>query len=115
MNVTNNTRSNGGTTVAPEATPAVRRKLSTTAAELMAERQGQLPVWIRSPKSGPEHFCGFSRAKLYELAGDGKIRSVSIREPGQVKGVRLFHLGSILDFVARCEAQANTDKEGVVL
>ena len=97
---------------APEATPAVRRKLSTTAVELMAERQGQLPVWIRSPKSGPEHYVGFSRAKLYELAGDGKIRSVSIREPGQVKGVRLFHLGSILDFVAACEARANAEAEG---
>lgn len=107
-----NTRSNGGTIVAPEATPAVRRKLSTTAAELMAERQGQLPVWIRSPKSGPEHFVGFTRAKLYALAGEGKIRSVSIREPGQVKGVRLFHLGSILDYVARCEANANAETEG---
>lgn len=73
----------------------------------MAERQAQLPVWIRAPKSGPEHYSGFSRAKLYEMAGDRKIRSVSIREPGQVKGVRLFHLGSILDFVARCEAEAN--------
>lgn len=106
-----------GNQVAPEATPAVRRKLSTTAAELMAERQGQLPVWIRSPKSGPEHYVGFSRAKLYELAGDGKIRSVSIREPGQVKGVRLFHLGSILDFVARCETEANTTatEKGIVL
>lgn len=101
------TRRHGGTIVAPEATPAVRRKLSTTAAELMAERQGQLPVWIRSPKSGPEHYVGFSRAKLYELAGDRKIRSVSIRETGRVKGVRLFHLGSILDFVARCEAEAH--------
>lgn len=103
---TYNTASNGETHVAPEATPAVRRKLATTAAELMAERQGQLPVWIRSPKSGPEHYCGFSRAKLYELAGDGKIRSVSIREKGRSKGTRLFHLGSILDFVARCEADA---------
>ncbi|PAW89512.1 MAG: hypothetical protein B9S33_02670 [Pedosphaera sp. Tous-C6FEB] len=97
-----------GNQVATEATPAARRKLSTTAAELQAERDGKLPVWIRSPKSGPEHYCGFSRAKLYELAGDGKIRSVSIRQPGQVKGVRLFHLGSILDFVARCETEANT-------
>lgn len=113
--MSDNMANQNGNHGAPEATPAVRRKLSTTAAELQAERQGQLPVWIRSPKSGPEHFCGFSRAKLYELAGDGKIRSVSIREPGQVKGVRLFHLGSILDFVARCEAQASTDKEGVVL
>ncbi|NBU11155.1 MAG: hypothetical protein EBS84_19410 [Proteobacteria bacterium] len=108
MNISN-TRSNDGQTVAPEATPAVRRKLATTAAELMAERQGQLPVWIRAPKSGPEHYCGFSRAKLYELAGDGKIRSVSIREAGRSKGTRLFHLGSILDFVAQCEASAEGD------
>ena len=112
MNNKPDTRTQGGTILAPEATPAVRRKLSTTAAELMEERQGQLPVWIRSPKSGPEHYAGFSRAKLYELAGDGKIRSVSIRAPGQVKGVRLFHLGSILDFVARCEATANAEAKG---
>ena len=132
-----NTGGNAPSAIVPEATSAVRRtpppaaeslvagimaghqspasprkrKLSTTA-ELMAERQGQLPVWIRSPKSGPEHYVGFTRAKLYELAGDRKIRSVSIREPGQVKGVRLFHLGSILDFVARCEASANAKAEG---
>jgi hypothetical protein len=106
------TRSNGGTKVAPDATPAVSRqiRLATKAAELLAERDRWLPVWIRSPKSGPEHYSGFSRAKLYELAGGGKIRSVSIREPGQVKGVRLFHLGSILDFVARCEAAAGAQE-----
>lgn len=97
-------RSNDGTIVAPEATPAMRRKLATTAAELQAERDGHLPVWIRSPKVGPEHYTGFSRAKLYELAGDGKIRSVSIREKGKMKGTRLFNLASILDFIARCEA-----------
>lgn len=82
----------------------MRRKLATSAAELQAERDGLLPCWIRSPKSGPEHYTGFSRSKLYELAGDGKIRSVSIREPGQVKGVRLFHLASIIGFIERCEA-----------
>ena len=112
MNNKPDTRSNGETIVAPEATPAVRRKLSTTAAELMEERHGQLPVWIRSPKAGPEHYVGFTRAKLYELAGKGDIRTVSIREPGRVKGVRLFHLGSILDFVARCEATANAEAKG---
>ncbi len=106
------TANTGGQNGVPEAAPAVRRKLSTTAAELMAERFGFLPVWIRSPKSGPEHYTGFSRAKLYEMAGDGKIRSVSIREPGQTKGVRLFHLASILDFVARCEVEANATAEG---
>ncbi len=78
----------------------------------MAERQGQLPVWIRSPKFGTEHFTGFTRSYLYLLASEGKIRSVSIRAPGQVKGVRLFNLQSLLDFVARCEASANAETEG---
>lgn len=98
------------TNVAPEATPAVRRKLSTTAAEIMAERNGLLPVWIRTPKSGTDHYCGLSRAKLYELAGKRYIHTRSLREPGRVKGVRLFHLGSILDFIGNCETEAN--KEG---
>lgn len=62
---------------------------------------GLLPVWIRAPRSGAEHFCGLSRAKLYELTGKGHIRSVSIREPGQFRGVRLFELASILQFIER--------------
>ncbi len=111
MNNTSNTASNGGTNIATEATPAVRRKLSTTATELQAERDGLLPCWIRSPKTGPEHYSGFTRAKLYQLAGERKIRSVSIRAPGKIKGTRLFHLASILDFIARCEANANTEAE----
>ena len=112
MNINNITAGNGGNHVAPEAAPVVRRKLSPAVAELMAQRNGLLPVWIRSPKSGNEHYTGFSRAKLYEMAGAGKIRSVSIREPGQVKGVRLFELASILTFVERCETEANAKREG---
>ncbi len=118
MNLTPDTRSNGETIVAPNTTSAVRRKLSTTAAELQAERDGLLPCWVRSPKSGTEHYTGFSRSKLYELAGDGKIRSVSVRGGhGQIKGTRLFHLGSILDFIARCEAEANATatEKGIAL
>jgi hypothetical protein len=58
-----------------------------------------LPLWIRAPAKGPEYWTGFSRSKLYELAKARKIRSVSIREPGQEKGTRLFELKSILEFV----------------
>jgi len=97
---------NDGTTVVPESTPAVRRKLSPQVAEMVAEKDGLLPVWIRSPKSGPEHYSGFTRSKLYQLATEGHIRSVSIREPGKVKGVRLFHLVSVLDYIARCEIKS---------
>jgi hypothetical protein len=60
-------------------------------------------VWIRAPKSGPEHYSGFTRSKLYELDAKGRIRSASIREAGQVKGTRLFNLQSILDFIESCE------------
>ena len=90
---------------APAPTPA-SVTLKTTVRDLLADRNGTLPVWIRSPKSGPEHFTGFSRSKLYELAGAGLIRSVSIRQPGQVRGTRLFDLASILDYINQQVAQS---------
>ncbi len=65
-------------------------------------------MWIRAPKSGPEHYTGFTRSKLYELDAKEKIRSTSIREPGQVKGTRLFNLQSILDFIESCETAQRT-------
>lgn len=79
-------------------------QLSPTAAELLRDRQGSLPVYIRSPKSGTEFYTGLSRAKLYQLASAGKIRSVSIRQPGQTRGTRLFLLASIVSFLESCGA-----------
>ena len=76
------------------------------AAQLASERDRNLPVWVRAPKFGHEFYSGCTRPKLYEWAAKGFIRSVSIREPGRVKGVRLFHLASIFAFVERCEASA---------
>src|SRR5262249_28768540 len=76
--------------------------------ELLAERQGRLPVWIRSPKSGPEFYSGFTRSKLYDAASKGYIRSVSIRERGRIRGTRLFELNSILAFIEKCEAEGTT-------
>jgi hypothetical protein len=85
------------------------RPVPAKARELLQDRDAGLPVWIRSPKQGVEFHSGLSRSKLYELAGKRCIRSVSIREPGQVKGTRLFHLQSILDFIAQCETAALED------
>jgi hypothetical protein len=82
------------------------RPVPAKARELLNDQSNGLPVWIRPPKSGLEFYSGFSRAKLYELAGTGAIRSVSIREPGQTKGTRLFHLQSILDLIEKCERGA---------
>jgi hypothetical protein len=108
---TSKTGGNNRTTIAPDAGPAnaatSRRQIRVN--ELLSERQRTLPVWIRSPKSGPEFYSGFSRSKLYEEAAKRHIRSVSIREPGQLKGTRLFHLSSILAFIEKCEAQATME------
>jgi hypothetical protein len=74
--------------------------------ELIQDQSSGFPVWIRSPKIGVEFYTGLSRAKLYEGSKKGHFRSVSIREPGQVKGTRLFHLQSILDFILKCEIES---------
>ena len=71
--------------------------------QIACRNDALFPVWIRAPRSGAEHYTGLSRAKLYELTGKGHIRSVSIREPGQLRGVRLFELASILQFIERQE------------
>lgn len=90
------------------AKPLRSRRIGPSITERLVELQrvgaDLLPVWIRPPTSGPEHYTGLSRAKMYEMAGGGHIRTASIREPGQVKGCRLFNLASILDYIARCEA-----------
>jgi hypothetical protein len=86
-----------------------RRSMLSNAAQFVAEREGDLPVWVRAPKRGHEYYSGCSRAKLYEWAAKRFIRSVSIREPGRIKGVRLFHLASILAFIKKCEVEANSD------
>ena len=107
-----NTLGNEGTNIAPEATPAVRRKLTPSAAEILADRTGHLPVWVRAPKAGGhEHFSGQTRATLYAWATEGLIRTASIRQPGKVRGVRLFHLGSILAFIEASEGATGT-REG---
>jgi hypothetical protein len=79
---------------------------TSRAKQFVSERDGNLPVWVRAPKCGHEFYTGCSRPKLYEWAAKGFIRSVSIREPGRLKGVRLFHLASIFAFIERCEASA---------
>lgn len=80
---------------------AARKSLLPRAGELINERRGGLPVWVRAPVRGPEHFTGLSRAKLYDLTGKGQIRSRFLREPGAIRGCRLFDLRSILDYIER--------------
>jgi hypothetical protein len=102
--------------LAPTATAGVRRpprfhpapwqdsEMRTIAPSIesrLAERDRGLPVWVRATKSGQEYYRGLSRGKLYQLASRGLIRSFSLRDPGNLKGCRFFHMQSILDYMER--------------
>jgi hypothetical protein len=92
----------------------IKKKLE----QLLAERDGaHLPVWIRAPRAGEyEHFSGLSRGKLYQLESLGLIKTASLRPPGAVRGVRLFHLGSLLKYIeclsAECTAKQSDSLNG---
>lgn len=55
------------------------------------------PEWLRIPQA-IETF-GIGRTKLYQLINSGSIKSVSIREKGQIKGTRLINFDSLNDFL----------------
>lgn len=57
--------------------------------------------WIRLPARGPCPFCGLTRAHLYQLINEAKIKSACLRKPGALKGVRLIWLPSVLDYIER--------------
>ncbi len=42
---------------------------------------------------------GLSRSYLYRLRQEGKIKAVSIRRPGNVRGRRLFDAASLRSFI----------------
>lgn len=58
--------------------------------------------WARMPTRAGERLEGFSRGYLYNLVGNGAVRSAAIHSPGCTKaGVRLIHRGDLLAFINR--------------
>jgi len=55
------------------------------------------PVWIRVPEA--RKLTGISRSKMYELLAAGRVRSASLREPGQRHATRLIDRASLLAFI----------------
>jgi len=80
-----------------------------------------LPVrWLRVPAAC--RYSGLSRSLLYRLIGEGKIKSVALRDKGKLQGIRLISAESIdhlLESIANAEgnpasqtasAKAETEK-----
>ena len=60
----------------------------------------QKPEVIRLPKAGTLcAFTGLSRTKLWEILCTRKVKTVCLRRPGALKGARLVHLQSLLDYL----------------
>jgi hypothetical protein len=58
----------------------------------------------RLPKDGEVcRFSGLNRSQLYRLMNEGKLKYVSIREPGKSRGVRLIRIGAVLSYLASLE------------
>ena len=55
------------------------------------------PRYLRD--KGATAMFGLSRTKLYTLAKQGKIKSVSLQEVGTSRGCRLFEVASIQNFI----------------
>ncbi len=66
------------------------------------------PELIRLPRPGT--LCphtGLTRAWLYAAAAQGHIKTVSLRQRGKKRGVRLVFYDSVMDYVRRCAATQN--------
>ena len=46
-----------------------------------------------------QRLFGIKRGTLYNIANEGRIKSVSLRRKGNVHGCRLFHLASISQYL----------------
>jgi hypothetical protein len=67
--------------------------------------------WVRLPP--PRGMvCGLRRSYLFALCKAGKIRSVTIRQPHNTRGVRLIYKPSILAMLASLDLAQNGAREG---
>ena len=60
------------------------------------------PEWARFPRSG-QRLMGFSRSTLYLLAAEGRIKTRSLKRPGQTKGIRFVNLASLANLIEEAE------------
>jgi hypothetical protein len=64
------------------------------------------PEWVRIDEA--VRLFGLSRSRLYQLIGQKRIKSFSLRERNQIKGTRLLNYDSLCEFFER-EAQAEQE------
>jgi hypothetical protein len=72
-------------------------KIQTTEPVEVGNRNGVLAEFGRV--KDVQDLFGVKRGIAYRWMNQGKIKSVLIREPGNIQGVRLIHLASVRDYI----------------
>jgi len=73
------------------------------------------PEFIRLPKSGGQcPLTGLRRSQLYILINEGKVRSISLRKRGHLRGTRLIVVDSLRGYLHGLEAEQAQARPPVV-
>jgi len=56
--------------------------------------------WLRVP--GAVAYSGLSRSLLYRLMAEGRIKSICVRNKGNIRGARVLSVDSIDAFLESC-------------
>lgn len=71
--------------------------------------------WMRLPP--PRSRCrltGLARTSLIEHGERGAFKMITVRAPGSMRGIRLIHRQSLLDWLARLDAEQNRPTQGTM-
>jgi hypothetical protein len=78
-------------------------------------RGGKYPNFYRAIPPNAEicPFSGLKHARMYKLLSEGgtaraHVRVVQLKEPGAAKGVTLFHVGDLMQFLDRLAAEQSS-------
>ena len=63
---------------------------------------GKYEQWVRLPTKPGERLQGLSRATIYLLINEGRVKSACLKKPGNLTGIRLIWLKSLMDYLERC-------------
>jgi hypothetical protein len=71
-------------------------------------------TWVRLPAIGGR-IEGLSRAAVYRIIDDSAsgVVSVSMRQPGAERGIRLIGLNSLRAYIAKCASEQLADRLAV--
>jgi len=67
------------------------------AVQVAAINQSSKPEYLRVPDA--VRIFAICRSSLYELIGEGRIKSVCLRKRGAIRGIRLISYDSLLAYI----------------